>query len=152
MPRPRSRVKKKPRYFKCAQCRGYFPVSEKEEHICTPPTEWTVMGHLEGDLLDTWEKLREFAADLGEQRIYASTKAVMFSTRVCYCFVRPRSKDLQLFIMLPKRTKHERFKKIVKQNKKKWSHYMLLKHPDEISNPVTGWLEEAFAASNNPST
>jgi hypothetical protein len=106
------------------------------------------MGHLEGDLLDTWEKLREFAADLGEQRIYASTKAVMFSRRICYCFVRPRSKDLQLFIMLPKRTKNERFKKIVKQNKNKWSHYTLIKHPDEISIPITGWLEEAFAAAD----
>ena len=47
---------------------------------------------LSDDLRDAWERLRETAADFGDQRIYASHNSIMFSRKSCYFFVRPKKK------------------------------------------------------------
>ena len=52
------------------------------------------------DLQDVWERLRETAISLGDQRIYASHKSVMFSRKSCYFFVRPKRNFLEVCVFL----------------------------------------------------
>lgn len=70
---------------------------EAERLICAgrrPRPRWS--GILEDDLLETWQKLRQTALEMGPQRVYASAKAVMFARSVYYCFVKTRKKSLEL--------------------------------------------------------
>ncbi|MCX6602287.1 MAG: hypothetical protein NTV52_01690 [Acidobacteria bacterium] len=76
--------------IRCPHCKRWLSRSS-EEHFCREATEAEVVGHLEGDLLDVWRKLRETALELGPQRVYASAKAVMFARSVCYFFVKTRN-------------------------------------------------------------
>ena len=72
----------------CHHCKQW--IEEGEAHDCWTTTEAALTADLSEDLHDAWERLRETAADFGEQRIYASGTAIMFSRQACYFFVRPR--------------------------------------------------------------
>ena len=63
---------------------------EGEAHDCWTTSEAALTQDLSEDLRDAWERLRETAASLGDQRIYASGRAIMFARRACYVFVRPK--------------------------------------------------------------
>jgi len=63
-------------------------------------TEAALTKGLSEELREAWERLRETAADFGEQRIYASHKSIMFSRDSCYFFVRPKTKFLELCVFL----------------------------------------------------
>ena len=39
---------------------------------------------LSEDLQDAWERMRDAAVDLGEQRIYASHNSIMFARKSCH--------------------------------------------------------------------
>ena len=129
--------------LKCPHCSRWLP-RDHRDHVCVPPTEQEVMGHLTGDLLDTWRKLREFAAGLGEQRIYASAKAVMFSRSGCYFFARPRKSSLELCIFLPEEVHHPAVQSRKPVSKHKIAHTVLVYHEDQIEAPLTEWLEAAW--------
>lgn len=65
-------------------------IEEGQAHNCWTTTEEALTGDLSEDLRDVWERLRETADSFGNQRIYASGTAIMFSRESCYFFVRPR--------------------------------------------------------------
>src|SRR5256885_1993608 len=60
--------------------------------IAGPTTEENLTRGLSEDLLDAWKRLRDTAAEFGDQRIYASHRSIMFSRKACYFFVRPQRK------------------------------------------------------------
>ena len=76
----------------CFHCKQW--VEEDEQHDCWTTTEAALTAHLSEDLREAWERLRETAVEFGPQRIYASHHSIMFSKKVCYCFVRPKAKYL----------------------------------------------------------
>ena len=82
----------------CYHCKQ--TLKEGEEHDCWTTTEAALTKHLSGDLLEAWQRLRETAAEFGEQRIYALHKSIMFSRDSCYFFVRPKTKFLEVCIFL----------------------------------------------------
>ena len=55
-------------------------------------SESYLISPLNEELKETWFKIREYGEALGPQRIYASGKAIMFSKKVCYFFVRPKKR------------------------------------------------------------
>ena len=128
--------------IRCPQCKRWLSRSS-EEHFCREATEAEVVGHLEGDLLDAWRKLRETALEFGPQRVYASAKAVMFSRSVCYFFVKTRKKSLELCIFLPERLEHPWVKTVRPVSKSKFAHIVLVEHEDQIAAPLTTWLGRA---------
>ena len=75
-------------------------IEEGEEHDCWTTTEAALTQDLSDDLRDAWERLRETAVSLGDQRIYASHKSIMFSRKSCYFFVRPKKNFLELCLFL----------------------------------------------------
>ena len=84
----------------CYHCKQW--VEEGEAHDCWTTTEAALTKDLSEELRDAWERLRETAADLGEQRIYASHNSIMFSRKSCYFFVRPKKNFLEVCIFLPR--------------------------------------------------
>ena len=54
----------------CYHCKQW--IEEGEAHDCWTTTEAALTEDLSEDLRDAWERLRETAAEFGDQRIYAS--------------------------------------------------------------------------------
>lgn len=97
---------------------------------------------LNEDLRDAWDKLRLFLGDLGEQRVYGSPNAVMFAKKICYAFVRPRKSFLEVWFFLPRHV--EGMKSMANDKKTKYSLMFKLVHPDQVEEPLTDYLREAY--------
>ena len=100
--------------------------------------------NLDEDLKEAWLKIREFGASLGEQRIYASGKAIMFSKKVCYFFVRPKKSFLEVVIFLKSKKSLKTFKAIVPVSKIKFSHTFKLVHSDQVEGELADAISEAY--------
>jgi hypothetical protein len=130
----------------CYHCKQW--VEEGEPHDCWSTTEAARTRHLSGDLREAWERLRETAASFGEQRIYASHHSIMFSRRTCYFFVRPKQKYLELCVFLGRRLDAPQVRRVDQASKSKLYHLIRITHPDEVEAPITDWLREAYALSD----
>src|SRR5262245_47316551 len=87
----------------CYHCKQW--IEEGHEHDCWTTTEAALTEDLSEDLREAWERIRETAVEFGDQRIYASGTAIMFSRKVCHFFVRPRRQWLELWIFLGRTVK-----------------------------------------------
>ena len=126
----------------CDHCKQW--VEKDEAHDCWTTTEAALTRDLSEDLRDAWERLRETAADLGEQRIYASHHSIMFSRKSCYFFVRPKKSFLEMCVFLPRGLKHPKVRRADRASKTKVANMMRIIHRDEVEAPVTDWLQEAY--------
>ena len=79
----------------CYHCKQW--VEEGEAHDCWTTTEAALTADLSVDLQEAWERLREAAAEFGDQRIYASHKSIMFARESCYLL---RPTDERTFLEL----------------------------------------------------
>ena len=109
-----------------------------------PFTEHQLTRDLSEDLADAWLKLRGFAADQGEQRIYASATAIMFARRVVYLFVRPKKSYLQVNIILPKLIESKLIKRGNRVSESRAVNTFRLEHADQIEEPLIDWIRAAF--------
>jgi len=125
-------------------------VEEGEAHDCWTTTEAALTKDLSEDLLDAWERLRESAAEFGDQRIYASHKSIMFSRKSCYFFVRPKKSFLEVCIFLSRALKAPQVRKVDQSSKSKFWHIIQIRHRDEVESPITDWLREAYEFANEP--
>src|SRR5215204_4018085 len=130
----------------CYHCKAW--VGDGDAHDCWTTTEAALTRDLPDDLRDAWERLRETAAELGEQRIYASHHSIMFSRRSCYFFVRPKKSFLEVCVFLGRRLQHPRVRRVDPASKSKFVHIVQVRHRDEVEAPLTDWIEEAYAASD----
>lgn len=108
-------------------------------------SEAALTAHLGEDLTEAWLKLRTLADQLGDQRIYASGRAIMFSKKYCYAFVRPRVTYLEVVIFLGSGKLRPSFRKVQKISQSKYAHTFKLTHSDQIEGPLEEALIEAFA-------
>ncbi len=120
---------------------------ERKGHTCVPVTEADLLGSLDEDLRDAFLKLKRGALEFGDQRVYNNAKAIMFSRRVCYMFVRLQKRYLELCFFLPHQIKDSSVHRILSVSKTKFSHMVKLIHPDQVESPLTDWLFEAFEFS-----
>lgn len=100
------------------------------------------------ELGDAWRKLKKFALELGNQRVYTSAKAIMFSREVCYMFIRPKRSYLELVFFLNREITNPALKKPHQVSKTKWGHTMRVIHEDQIEEPLTDWLRESFETAS----
>jgi len=129
----------------CYHCKQW--VEEGEAHDCWTTTETALTSELSDDLKDAWERLRETAADFGDQRIYASHKSIMFSRASCYFFVRPKRKHLEVCIFLGRTLRAPQVKRVDRASRAKIVHIVHIMHRDEVEAPITDWLREAYEFS-----
>jgi hypothetical protein len=132
----------------CYHCKQW--IGEGEPHDCWTTTEAALTQDLSEDLREAWERLRETAAALGEQRIYASHSSIMFSRRSCYVFVRPRRTFLEVCVFLGRALKDPRVRRVLPASKSKFANMMHIRHRDEVEAPFTDWLREAYALQDAP--
>ena len=130
----------------CYHCNQW--VEEGEAHDCWTTTEAALTGDLSEDLQEAWERLRETAADFGDQRIYASHHCIMFSRKSCYFFVRPKRNALELVIFLGRVVTAPQIRRTERSSKKKIAHVVDVRHRDEVEPPITNWMWEAYEMSD----
>lgn len=130
----------------CHHCKAV--VETGAAHDCWTTTEAALTRHLSEDLQEAWERLRESAVELGEQRIYASHKSIMFSRASCHFFVRPRKHFLELCVFLGREVRAPQVRRVTPASKSKLLHTIHIRHRDEVEAPITDWLREAYALSD----
>ena len=134
----------------CYLCKQW--VEKDEPHDCWTTTEAALTKDLSEDLRDAWERLRETAVSLGDQRIYASHKSIMFSRRSCYFFVRPKRNFLEVCLFLGRTLRAPQVRRAMAASKTKVVHIVPIRHRDEVEPPVTDWLQEAYELSGAPAS
>ena len=127
---------------KCHHCEQW--IEEGEAHDCWTTTEAALTGDLSEDLTDAWERLRETAVAFGDQRIYASGTAIMFSRASCYFFVRPRRSFLQVCVFLDRAVRGPQVRRVERKSTSKLVNIIHIRHRDEVESPITDWLREAY--------
>ena len=132
----------------CYHCKQW--VEAGETHDCWTTTEAALTADLSEDLRDAWERLRETAAEFGEQRIYASHKSIMFSRKSCYFFVRPKRSFLEVCVFLGRAIKAPQVRRVDRGSKSKVVNIIQIRHRDEVEPPVTDWLLEAYRFCAKP--
>jgi hypothetical protein len=132
----------------CYHCKQW--VEEDQPHDCWTTTERALTQDLSEDLQDAYARIRETAAEFGEQRIYASHHCIMFSRKACYFFVRPKRNWLELCVFLGRAIKAPPVKKVVASSKTKRAHIIHIQHRDQVESPITDWLLEAYGVEDQP--
>ena len=132
----------------CYHCKQW--VEKGEAHDCWTTTESALTQDLSEDLKDAWERLREAATELGDQRIYASHHSIMFSRKSCYFFVRPKRNYLEVCIFLRRAVRAPQVRRVEEASKVKVVNVLRITHRDEVEPPVTGWLREAYDLQEAP--
>ena len=126
----------------CYHCKQW--IEHGEEHDCWTTTEAALTEDLSEDLQEAYERLRETALELGQQRIYASHHSIMFSRSSCYFFVRPKKSYLEVVIFLGRALKAPQVKRSDEASKSKVANFIRITHRDEVEPPMTDWLREAY--------
>lgn len=126
----------------CFHCKQV--VQPGDGHDCWTTTEGALTKDLPEDLREAWERIRETAADFGEQRIYASHHSIMFSRKACYFFVRPKTKYLEVCVFLGREVTSPLVHRADQSSKTKVSHLIRITHRDQVEAPFTDWLREAY--------
>ena len=126
----------------CYHCKQW--VGKDEAHDCWTTTEGALTADLSEDLREAWDRLRESAVEFGEQRIYASHHSIMFARKTCYFFVRPKKKFLEVCIFLDRPIKDPRVRRVERPSRKKVANVVRVTHRDEVEEPLTDWLREAY--------
>src|SRR5262245_47172906 len=126
----------------CYHCKQW--VEDGEPHDCWTTTEAALTRDLSEDLQDAWERLRDTAAEFGDQRVYASHNSIMFSRKACYFFVRPKKSFLEVCVFLGRPLKAQQVRRSEASSKSKFYSIIQLRHRDEVEAPITDWLREAY--------
>jgi hypothetical protein len=126
----------------CYHCKQW--VEKGEAHDCWTTTESALTQDLADDLRDAWARLRDTAAEFGDQRIYASHHSIMFSRRSCYFFVRPKKSFLEVCFFLGRPVRAPQIRRADRTSASKVAHFVRLTHRDEVEAPITDWLKEAY--------
>jgi hypothetical protein len=105
---------------------------------------------LSEDLREAWQRLRETAAEFGDQRIYASHNSIMFARTSCYFFVRPKRSVLEVCVFLGRAVKSPHVRRSDRTSKTKFFNVIQIRHRDQVEAPITDWLREAYDFSEAP--
>jgi len=130
------------RAHECHHCKQW--IEEGEAHDCWTTTEAALTQDLSEDLREAWERIRETAVEFGEQRIYASGTAIMFSRKTCYFFVRPRRSHLQVCVFLGRALRAPQVRRVERTSTTKFASILHITHRDEVESPIIDWLREAY--------
>ena len=134
--------------YECYHCKQWIQTGDA--HDCWTTTEAALTAELPDDLGEAWERLRETAAEFGEQRIYASHHSIMFSRKSCYFFVRPKRKFLEVCIFLDRPIHDPRVRRVERPSRTKVANVIRITHRDEVEAPFTDWLREAYDLFDRP--
>ena len=133
----------------CCHCKQW--VEEGEAHDCWTTTEAALTADLPADLQEAWERLREVAAEFGDQRIYASHNSIMFARESCCFFVRPKQTFFELCVFRRRSVKARRCAVWTGCRGPSCGTRFPSAIRDEVEPPITDWLAEAYELCGAPS-
>ena len=133
----------------CYHCKQL--VDEGEPHDCWTTTESALTEDLSEDLQDAWQRLREEAVALGEQRIYASHKSIMFSRSRATASCGRRSSSSRCACSWAAPSPARRCG-AARRLAAKIAHILHIRHRDQVEAPLTDWLREAYEWSELAAT
>ncbi len=147
--------KRRDRTLSEEKMKSSMSLRKKKKKVSTPKsdpelwktTERALTENLNEDLLDAFQKIRSFSLNLGDQRVYASGKAIMFSKKTCFFFVRPKKSFLEVVIFLRTKTKFKEFKSVQAVSKTKFAHTFKLFHSDQVEGELTKAIEQSYLLS-----
>lgn len=142
-PKSTARARRSETGYECHHCKEWIPPGQP--HDCWTTTEAALTAELPDDLRDAWERLREAAVELGEQRIYASGTAIMFSRKTCYFFVRPKRRWLEVCVFVGRELRGPLVRSARPVSRTKLANVVHVTHRDQVEPPLTDWLAEAYA-------
>jgi Domain of unknown function (DUF5655) len=128
--------------YECFHCKQW--VEQGDDHDCWTTTEAALTQELPEDLRDAWDRLRDTVLEFGPQRVYASHHSIMFSKKVCYFFVRPKPRYLEVCIILGRPIRAPQVRSVMKGSRKKYANMIRITHRDEVEAPIADWLREAY--------
>lgn len=131
----------------CYHCKQWIEAGTP--HDCWTTTEAALTKDLPEDIRDAWERLRETAAEFGDQRIYASHASIMFARKACYFFVRPKTRVLEVCIFLGRPLNAPQVRRTTRVSRAKLAHLVQIRHRDEVESPITDWIREAYDVSDS---
>jgi hypothetical protein len=111
-------------------------IADGETHDCWTTTEAALTQDLSDDFRDAWDQLGETAASLGDQRIYASDKSIMFSRTILLPLCTPKRSCLELCIFLGRTLKAREVRRVERVSKSKLAHFIRITHRDEVEAPI----------------
>jgi hypothetical protein len=76
----------------------------------------------------------------------------MFARRVCYAFVRPRRRWLDVCIFLGREITGPQVRRADRVSRTKVANLLRVTHRDDVEAPITDWLAEAYAYVEAPSS
>ena len=118
---------------------------EREGYHLPTRSEAEQFADLSPDLFDAWKRLKKFALALGPQgEMRTSHRSIMFYGKTCYFFVRPKKAFLELNVFLGRSLQHASIRKVTAVSKTKWVHVIAVVHEDQVEEPLTDWIREAF--------
>lgn len=126
----------------CFHCKQW--ITAGTDHDCWTTTEEALTKDLPEDLRDAWERIRETAAEFGDQRIYASHHSIMFARKTCYFFVRPKRSALEVIVFLNRTVRSPQIRKAARGSRTRVYHVIHVIHRDQVEPPLTDWLREAY--------
>jgi hypothetical protein len=132
----------------CYHCKAW--IEDGEAHDCWTTTEAALTADLPDELHEAWERIRQTAVEFGDQRIYASGTAIMFSRKSCYFFVRPRRTSLEVCVFLGRALRAPQVRRVEPRTASKFVNFLHITHRDEVEPPITDWLREAFDFQDAP--
>jgi hypothetical protein len=130
--------------YECYHCKQWIKAGEP--HDCWTTTEAALTADLSEDLRDAWERLRESAIELGEQRVYASHHSIMFARKACYFFVRPKRKFLEVCIFLDRPIRDPRVRRVERPSRTKVANLVRITHRDEVEAPFIRLVARSLRA------
>lgn len=142
------KVKAKQKVKSKVKTKSKNPALLRDSYSLPSRSEAEQFDGLPEELMDAWAALRMFSWGLGAQKdVKTSHRSIMFYQNTCYLFVRPKKKFLEVNFFLGRALKSQFIKKVTAVSKTKWVHVVQVMHADQVEEPLTGWIREAFEFS-----
>lgn len=125
----------------------------KDEYYHLPVrTDLEMLDGAKDEIVEAWRTLKMVLLDIGaDQKSHTSHKSVMFNREYCYAFARPKKSSIELNFFLREPLDSELIAKVEQRSKTKYAHIVKIIHEDQICEPLTDWLYEAYAQASKQS-
>jgi hypothetical protein len=134
----------------CPECDREFGRT-RQSHVCVPggTLDDTFSGRPEIQRR-IYDAVADHVRSLGPVHEDAVGVGVFLKSLRTFAQVRPRTRDVALFLWLPRQVEDRRIGRIAGSSGSSVIHQVALRSPEEVDDVVRGWLSEAYLAADDP--
>jgi hypothetical protein len=128
----------------CPHCEREFERSN-QSHVCVPAgtVDDSFAGH-PPQRRAVYDAILDHLDSLGPVHEDATGVGVFLKRNRKLAEVRPRSRDVALWLCLPREVRHPRVTRVLPVAGRRVWHVIPLHAPDDVDDELRGWLTEAF--------